>query len=80
MIKLCLHFAQKGECRNPVIEEIFKFLSSKERLLKLGLMDEVERLGTLPGFIIRYGLVLVRRNAFAEEILIYNRPDRHFTD
>jgi hypothetical protein len=43
-------------------------------------MDEVERLGTLPGFIIRYGLVLVRRNAFAEEILIYNRPDRHFTD
>jgi hypothetical protein len=43
-------------------------------------MDEVERLGTIPGFIIRYGLVLVCSLVFTEEILIYNHPNRHFMD
>jgi hypothetical protein len=42
-------------------------------------MEEVERLGTIPGFIIRYGLVLVCRIVFAEEILIYVLTDTSWT-
>ena len=61
------HLLQKGECRNPVLEEIFKFFCSKERLAKLLLTEEVERLGTIPGYIIRYALVLVRRIVLSNE-------------
>jgi hypothetical protein len=57
-LSLCIH--RQGDCRHPVIEEIFKYLVSKVQTDKFDLTKVIRELCTIPPYIIRYALALVR--------------------